>query len=393
VIEAIGTYLPPWAGASATRVAGPDEDALTMAIAAGLEALKERVTGHAVARVVLVTRDLPLFVGGNAAVLLAGLGLPSDLDVVEQFGGAPAALDALCAAERATLVLGADSSGVAGAGAALVGGRGGALTQFGRAHRSLPLRAKGADAVVHADDDPRLQRERGVRASLDAIALDTKPLVIAGLPRREAAGYCEGEVPDLPTLGASAPFFALAALTDAAASGPVVAVEQATLSAATWEPGSVTVRRAEPQARELPARQLTPGPEIKIAFTAYDRAFDAKVGWRAGRCTSCGTLAFPPRHRCLGCGAEAAAELVALPRTGTVYTTTTVHVPVPALASPYSLAVVQLDDVDVRALVHVTDAPPGEVDIDDRGELVLRRVAVRSGVPDYGYAFSPEATA
>jgi uncharacterized OB-fold protein len=72
-----------------------------------------------------------------------------------------------------------------------------------------------------------------------------------------------------------------------------------------------------------------------------------------------------------------------------VYTTTTIHVTVPGLASPYSVAVVELDDTDVRVLVSVTGAPPGSVDIGDVGSLVLRKVADRSGVPDYGYAFCP----
>lgn len=84
-------------------------------------------------------------------------------------------------------------------------------------------------------------------------------------------------------------------------------------------------------------------------------------------------------------------ELIPLPRTGTVYTETTVHIPVPGLRTPYSLVIVELDGVGVRALVKVTGAAPGTVDIGDRGRLALRRVAVRSGVPDYGYAFEPDA--
>ena len=52
--------------------------------------------------------------------------------------------------------------------------------------------------------------------------------------------------------------------------------------------------------------------------------------------------------------------------------------------------IVELDGVDVRALVKVTGAAPGAVDIGARGRLALRRVAVRSGVPDYGYTFEPE---
>jgi uncharacterized OB-fold protein len=67
----------------------------------------------------------------------------------------------------------------------------------------------------------------------------------------------------------------------------------------------------------------------------------------------------------------------------------TVHVPVPGLVSPYSLVLAELGDTGVRVLAQLTGAPPGSVAIGDRGTLVLRRVAVRSGVPDYGYGFLP----
>ena len=393
MITTLGTYLPPWVGPGGTRRPGSDEDAVTMAVAAGRRALGG--SRPEVNRVVLVTRDLPLLEGGNGAVLLAGLGLAHDAEVIEQVGGAPAALDAVGAAAPGTLVVAADCSRSAGAAAALVGdgGGGGEITPAGRVTRSLPLRVRGLDGVVHEDDDPRLQRERGLRASLAAAELAGKPVSLAGVGARDGAPFCEGDPPVLPTLGASAPLFSLAALADRGAGGLVVAVEQATLSAVRWEPTGVVVNRDEPAPREPPLRRSSPGPEIKIAFTAYDRAFGAKLEWEAGRCGSCATLAFPPRHRCLSCGAEGGATLVPLPRTGSVYTVTTVHVPVPGLETPYALAVVELDDVGVRALVTVTDVAPGSLEIGDRGRLVLRRVAVRSGVPDYGYAFSPAEVA
>ena len=69
-----------------------------------------------------------------------------------------------------------------------------------------------------------------------------------------------------------------------------------------------------------------------------------------------------------------------------------IHVPVPGRETPYSLAIVQLDDTDVRTLVTVTGVPAGAVDIGDRGRLVLRLVDVRSGVPDYGHALLPDLT-
>ena len=51
------------------RVKGPDEDALTMAVAAGRAADPDATAQ----RVVMVSRDFPLLEGGNGAVLLAGV--------------------------------------------------------------------------------------------------------------------------------------------------------------------------------------------------------------------------------------------------------------------------------------------------------------------------------
>ncbi len=103
-----------------------------------------------------------------------------------------------------------------------------------------------------------------------------------------------------------------------------------------------------------------------------------------------GALDFPPRYRLSDDGALATDyELIPLPRTGTVYTETTVHMPVPGLRTPYSLVIVELDGVGVRALVKVTGAEPGTVDIGDRGRLALRRVAVRQEYRTTGTCSSP----
>ena len=87
-VFSIGTYLPPWTVRD-RRVKGPDEDALTMAVAAGRAADPDATAQ----RVVLVSRDFPLLEGGNGAVLLAALSLPADTPVTEVLGGAPAVLD------------------------------------------------------------------------------------------------------------------------------------------------------------------------------------------------------------------------------------------------------------------------------------------------------------
>jgi uncharacterized OB-fold protein len=400
-LASVGTYLPPW-GDERARVAGPDEDAVTMAVAAGRAALSETDL-TAVRRVVLVTRDLPLAEGGNGAVLLAGIGLPDDLGVVERVGGAPAALDALVDAAPGTLVVAADCATDApvGAAAALVTGPDAPGAPFrleARTTRSLPVRARGRDGAVHDYEDPRLLRERGVGAAVERLALSTKPEVAVGLPAKQAAAMCTGTPPPVPTLGASSPLFAIAALAERGRGGLVLAVEQASAVALALD-DVPAVHREEPDPAPLPKVRTTPGPEIAISLAAYERAFESKLRWEAGRCDECRTLALPPRHRCLGCGAENAWRLVPLPRTGVVYSQVTIHVPVPGLATPYSLAIVELDGTDragadpVRALVKVTGVPAGTVDIDDHGQLVLRRVAVRSGVPDYGYALLPERLA
>ncbi|MGX6509293.1 OB-fold domain-containing protein [Rhodococcus sp. SJ-2] len=383
-IASIGTYLPCW-GTSDSRVPGDDEDAITLAVEAGRAALE---SGGSVEYVVLVSRDLPLTESSNAAVLLAGLGLDPELEVIERLGGAPATLDALGSARPRTLVIGVDID-AAGAAAALTAERGLQVRTAARVSRSLPVRTRNSTGDVHDYGDPRLLKKRGYLASLATAWVDT-PVVVAGVGRKDAEPLA-GDPVTLPTTGASASLFALAAMAEASTVGPLVGIEQASLSGITVADGSASVVRREPAAQPLPeAGQLATG-EIPISLAAYERAFEAKVRWEAGKFAGSDELDFPPRYRVDGDGTlKTDYTFVELPRTGTVYTEVTVHVPVPGLKTPYTLVIVELDDVGVRALVRVTGVEAGTVDIGDRGRLVLRRVAVRSGVPDYGYAFEPD---
>lgn len=390
MVQCIGTYLPPW-GTAAARVCGRDEDAVTLAVAAGRAAL-DAARRDSVTRVVLVTRQPPLVDGGNGAALLAGLGLPDRVDVVERLGGGPATLESLADAPHGTLVIGADVGDRSGAAAALTGSEGATLTLDARVNRSLPVRTRGLDGTVHVYDDPRLEREQGALHAVTVLGTELPVAAVAGLGARDAATLAGPDAPAPPTLGASAPLFALATLGDEARDGVVLAVEQASAAAAAFVAEGVRVRRCEPAPRTPLVLRDNPGPEIAIALAGYDRAFDPKLRLEAARCTTCGTLSYPPRLRCLSCGSEAPTDVVALPRECDVYTTTTIRVPVPSLATPYSLVIVELGDSTVRLLVHVTGTPPGEVRIGDHGTLVFRLVAERSGVPDYGYAFLPART-
>ncbi|MEV0248162.1 OB-fold domain-containing protein [Nocardia sp. NPDC050712] len=385
-IAAIGTYLPCW-GAAGHRVPGDDEDAVTLAVEAGRAVLE---AGAGAAHVViLVSRDLPLLEGGNAAALLAGLGLDPELEVVERLGGAPAALDAVSSARPRTLVIGVDLA-PAGAVAVLTADRGLEVRTAARISRSLPVRTRTAAGEVHDYGDPRLLHARGLLAAFEATWLDV-PVAVAGVEHERAVALCAGNPVPLPTFGASSGLFALAALAEAGETGPLVGVEQGSLFGIAVASGSARVHRREPVARPKPEGVLRPGAELLISLAAYERAFEAKVRWVAGQHPGGTELDFPPRYRVGDDGTLSTHySLVPLPRTGTVYTEVTVHVPVPGLKTPYSLVIVELDEVGVRALAKVTGTEPGTVDIGDRGRMTLRRVAVRSGVPDYGYAFEPD---
>lgn len=387
-ITSIGTYLPT-RGSEGARTLGVDEDAVTLAVAAGGAALRGTDPAD-VAQVVLVSRELPLLEGGNGAAVLAGLGVSTHTRVAEVGGGAPAALEALTWADAGTLVIGADVTGAAGAAAALCGAPGAELTPIDRITRSMPVTTRGADGHRTDYADPRLLRVRGLGESLDQLDRSASIVAAAGLTARDAASVCDGQPPPLPTSGASSPLFALAALVDQRRTGRIAAVEQAAMSVAALGAGGVAVVRDERSIESAPQGALAPGQDLPISLAAYDRAFDAKLRLEAARCTGCGTLSYPRRYRCLTCGSEQPTETVPLPRDAEIYTLATVRVPVPGLVSPYTVTLVELGATGVRVLVKLTGAEPGSVHIGDRGRLVFRLVAVRSGVPDYGYAFLPD---
>ncbi|WP_077079528.1 Zn-ribbon domain-containing OB-fold protein [Mycobacterium numidiamassiliense] len=400
-VVSIGTYLPPWTtgvGNHPRRVKGPDEDALTMAVAAGRAA----DPAASAQRVVLVSRDFPLLEGGNGAVLLAGLSLSADIPVTEVLGGAPGVLDQITSAPAGTLVISADDTdAVASAAAVLTGvdGSGAALTTVARQTRSLPTMARGQDAERHVYADPRLQREVGVKSTLARLGLDGTQSVaaVAGVAAGQlGGGFDTGAAAEDATVSAAALIRVLAAAIEKGTAGLVLAIEQSSVTAAQLELSArlPTITRDEVTGRDLPSFRTAEGIGIPISLAAYARAFDPKLRWEAAvfeeRPGIDSAPQFPPRARVDDNGVLATDyRLEPLPRTGTVYTHTTVRIPVPDLPGPYSLAVVQLDGSPVRVLLKVTGVPAGEATIGQAGTVVLRRIATRAGIPDYGYAFWP----
>ena len=382
-ITALSTYQPAWTDARGLRVPGPDEDVTTLAVAAatglGPEALRR------VRRIVLVTRRPDATLGTLPEVVLEALGLDPATPVEERLGGAPATLEALLSVPDGTVVIGIDPAAPAAAAAALTGAGGVVLDPDAVVRHSVPVRTHGAgDAADRVYDDPRLLRERGWRRAVPGDAA-----VVAGIPEKDVAKLVPGAHGVTDAVEAAAPLFALARITGP---GVLTAVENGHgVSARVTPSGPVAWTASTRDPRPAPPSWAPRTPaEIPASPASYERALAAKVGLRAGQCRECGERSHPPRARCLRCGALDTQDLVALPRTAEVYSVVTVRAAVPGRYGPYSLAVVDLDGTGLRTLAHVTDAEAGSTRIGDRGDLVLRRVAVRAGVPDYGYAFRPE---
>jgi uncharacterized OB-fold protein len=381
----IATYLPAWEDAKGRPVT-TDEDVFTLAVAAGRAALG----GDSAARLVVIC-DTPDYLEGSPATLLpAALGLPASTVVEERVGGADATLDALTVSPAGSLVIGVDPAAPAGSGAALVTA-GDAFQSHGNVSRNLPvtIRAVGEPAATEYDD-PRLLRDRGWRVAFQALRSDQR-LGVLGVPAAVASAFgADRTLTDtaLGLTGAAAPFFTLASL--AGQSGPVllVALRGASGTAVLVDGLRADVVREARRRQSLPRMRETPG-EIPVSLAGLDRAQDAKIGFLGGTCTSCGHTEFPPRYRCPQCGSEQAVEPAHLGRTGSIYSTVTVHTPVPGKETPYSIAVVDLDKPQLRVLAPVTDTPPGSARIGQPGRLVLRRVAIRQGIPDYMHAFQP----
>ncbi|KAF0240713.1 MAG: hypothetical protein FD180_4796, partial [Planctomycetota bacterium] len=108
----------------------------------------------------------------------------------------------------------------------------------------------------------------------------------------------------------------------------------------------------------------------------------------AAKCSACGRLDALPAPSCPACGEPRGTARVPLRRTGTVFTFThESYVPTPW--PPVTMAVVDLDGGG-RILVPAADISPEAVRIGLRVRLVLRRLHMGGGVPNYYWKAVPE---
>ena len=398
VIASVATYRPVWSKGSG-RVRGNDQDDITDAVAAGRCCLGLR-PDIAVERIVVVIEEPEVLNSAAAGVLRVGIGLREAVPVEIRLGAAVDALDAVASAAPRTMVVAVTGSGAGSAAAAALtdddGAPGMRLEPCGTVDRSLPMTVRHLGSPTDTVyDDARLERERGWRLVVDDLAPTEGAVWITGVPARDAQRLGGSSIGRAELTGAAGAIEALRGMAQEGCNGDLIGIDagrgfRVRVSSAQSAATSICERPGLPL--EQRAKSPSADTDIPLSMPAYARAFDAKVGMRAGRC-SCGELSFPPRTVCLACQATGPVELVDLPLTGEVYTIVPVHTHVPGLPKPYTLAIIALDGVPLRFLAPVTDAPFLSTKIGDRGTLVLRRLAVRQGVPDYGYAFAPDALA
>ncbi len=142
-----------------------------------------------------------------------------------------------------------------------------------------------------------------------------------------------------------------------------------------------------------------PGTEYSqgayVSGPAYRAEAKARYRLIGERCAACGRLHFPPREACLACGGHA-WEDVPLKRTGTVYAYTVIgkgaapseFLEQQLAVGEYATAIVALDD-GPRVAAMLTDVDPKAVSIGIPVRMVFRRLYTQEGVARYGFKFAP----
>jgi uncharacterized OB-fold protein len=125
--------------------------------------------------------------------------------------------------------------------------------------------------------------------------------------------------------------------------------------------------------------------------------------WRlvGSKCGACGAVTFPPRSRCRSCGRSDQLQPTQLPRRGLVVAAVTTispgaqpteFDPQVALLGAYSVVIVEVVP-GVRVTAQVTDAKAGSLALGDRVDLELRRLYPMEGAWRYGLKAIPSGRA
>ena len=119
----------------------------------------------------------------------------------------------------------------------------------------------------------------------------------------------------------------------------------------------------------------------------YSREIPQRFRLEAGKCKSCGYVAFPPRLVCPECGHKEFEKVTLRPQ-GKILSFTIVHTAAEEFATetPYAVGIIETDD-GARLTAQIVDCTPDEVAIGKKVNLVLRRIQREghAGILEYGY--------
>lgn len=449
----------PRVGMSVASRAVPalDEDTVTMGAHAGLLALERAgVEGSGLAGIVFASQSSPYVVKSAAAIVADYVGAPPSTCVLDVGAGAHAGLLALVNALRdrelcsrgAILVVAADAlfgeagdvsdSGFGAAAVAFVVAQEGfaTLDDFACSYSSYSnLWRSPGDRHVNRYDDDRFDRAAGYAAQMLAgvrrfvaergTAPDWYALQLAGTAD---AGRVASVADEADVVGrdivSSVGDAGCANVLLALAQGLEIAAPGETILAQAYGAGTVTaLLRVESADRPAGAADDVARERVELSYVQYakhrgliplpmlpdlgapfgaspaaERGKASTVGLQASRCSSCGSLNFPPRSYCLDCRGEE-LEAVPLPRFGEILTFNVQYVVgIGPEEAPLPICTVLLenepdDRYGGKVAALLTDAEPDAVAVGTKVELVPRRGDVERGVVKYGWKLRPRRAA
>jgi len=463
-IVSYGAYVPrtrlPLAligGGRAAKEDGPekavawnDEDALTMAVAAGTSCLRG-FDRAAVDAVLFASTTHPFREKQGAALVARALDLPREVRTADHAGSLRAglealrgALDAVAAGSARRVLVIASECRVAAPGSPLETGLGDGAAAFlvGDVDCVAQLEAAHAvsdeivdvwrgegDRFVHGWEDRFVVQEgyapriievvRGLFERLGAAAGDARLALYAPDARSHAEACRALRVPAecvqdplfgrLGNAGAAfAPLLLAAALESLRPGERVVVAGYGDGAEALAFQAGAPIEKLAPRrgvswhlarrrpaksydrylkARGLQTREWEPARDPGLSATIHHRERDEDVAFCGQRCRRCGAVQFPMQRICESCFAKDEFERVRLSdRVGKVVTYTFDFF----FPTPDPPTIVTITEVDgARIHLQLVNASPEEVKLDMPVEFVFRRIHETGGRPNYYWKATP----
>lgn len=421
--------------AAERRLAGYDEDALTMAVAA---ARLLPVEGLArVERLIFATTTPPYLAKNNASAAHAALGLPEAVPAFDAGGSLRSSFGAIRGAAAGSLLLAGDvNTARPGAAAELGHGDAAAALLFGPAADSIAVLLDSVSVTDELLDHWRLPSEAALRASEDRFpvsrllpALDrvlarlpadavehvivsapsSRVAAAAGKRARQLGPVCS--VPGIGFAGSADLAVQLCQVLSVAQPGDRILalgisdgcdalLLQCTEQLATRRPfeargsdeGAVPTYLDALAWRGLlhrePPRRPEPSP---VSPSVAGRRTEWKYGLHGSLCGSCGAVATPPQRVCVRCRSADTAQRVDLSRLSATIRTYSVDRLAYSPNPPMIAAIVDFDGGG-RLEVEMTDTAPESLAVGNRVQMTFRLRHSSGGIHNYAWKAIPEGS-